>query len=112
MKILEWRYPLNVESSANEIVKEINSSHLTKAKFTEIQRKRKQKVISLKLPGKTRWGSIIFCIESMLYNKVALKMLAISEDVFLKNKVKKDILSETFWCGLLSLHEILTPIIK
>jgi uncharacterized protein (DUF1499 family) len=39
-------------------------------------------------------------------------MLVISEDVFLQDKVKKNILSETFWCGLLSLHEILAPIIK
>lgn len=102
----------DVQSSANNIVKEVNASHLIRAKFTHIQTDRKQKVISLKLPGKTRWGSTIFCSESLLYNKVALKTLAISDDVCLKQQIKTDILSETFWCGLLSLHEILAPIVK
>jgi len=43
----------DVQSLANEIVKEINSSHF-KTKFIEIQKERKQKVVSLKLPGKTK----------------------------------------------------------
>jgi len=44
----------DVQSLANEIVKEINSSHFIKTKFIEIQKERKQKVVSLKLPGKTK----------------------------------------------------------
>jgi hypothetical protein len=53
--IMQYETFKDVQSSANEIVKEVNSSHLIKAKFTEIQKERKQKVVSLKLPGKTRY---------------------------------------------------------
>ncbi|XP_012281283.1 uncharacterized protein LOC105700205 isoform X2 [Orussus abietinus] len=43
---------------------------------------------------------------------MALKTLAISDNVLLKYEVKIDILNETFWCGLLSLHELLAPVVK
>ena len=39
-------------------------------------------------------------VESLFYNKMALKTLAISEDVLLKHDVQAQISSETFWCKL------------
>lgn len=108
-----------VSNSAKEIVKEINSSHLLKSTFTEIQddmiksdKTKKAKKVSLKLPGNTRWGSIIFCIESLLYNKKCLKRLVITDGVILKHRVQLNILDDNFWMNLLSLHEIIAPILK
>ena len=64
------------------------------------------------MPGKTRWGSVIVCAESLIYNKAALKRLAITDKVILKSDVQANILDDSFWCGLLSLHEIIAPIVK
>lgn len=43
-------------------------------KYTEESEKdKKVQKVSLKLPGKTRWGPILFCAESLLYNKRDIK---------------------------------------
>ena len=92
------------------IVKEVNSSHLSKATFNEIQddivrtdKTKKAKKVSLKFPGNTRCGSILFNAESLLYNKKALKRLAITYEVILRHDIHTSILDENFWCGLLSI---------
>ena len=108
-----------VTNNSIGIVKEISSSHALRATFLEIQdnivkenKTAMTKKVSLKLPGKTRWGSVIFCAESRLYNKAALKRLAITDKVILKSDVQANILDDSFWCGLLSLHEVVAPIVK
>ena len=109
----------SVSDSAKNIVKEVNSSHLLKATFNEIQedivktdKTKKSKKISLKLPGNTGWGTILFNAESLLYNKKALKRLAITDGIILRHDIQISILDEDFWCGLLSLHEIIAPVVK
>ena len=52
------------------------------------------------------------CAESLLYNKNVLKRLVIADGVILKQDVERNILDKGFWCGLLSLHEIIAPILK
>ena len=53
----------------------------------------------LKLPVKTRWRSVLTCLESVQQNKLVLRMLAVSEisekDISLQ--VKKAILECDFW---------------
>lgn len=49
------------------------------ANFTRIQKEKNIKC-SLKLPVKTRWGSFINCLESLIKNKSTLQNLAISDD--------------------------------
>ena len=108
----------DLEISTKEIVNEINGSHVIRATFVKIQTEiyksetSKRPKVSLKLPGKTRFGSIIFCAESVLFNKKALKTLDITENVILKDNVRRNILDENFWCSLLSLHEIIAPVVK
>lgn len=107
----------DLNKNSREVVKEVTSSHTTKAVFVSIQEQRKLEnkelqTVSLKLPGNTRWGSMIFCIESLLANKQSLKMLTITEGIILKSNVKQTILSDEFWSGLLCLHELLSPIVK
>ncbi|KAF2883163.1 hypothetical protein ILUMI_23011 [Ignelater luminosus] len=73
----------SIEGDAKAIVKEINKSHCLSATFKKIQvEKNETKIsISLKLPVKTRWGSIIHCLKSLLDIKYDLKALAICESV-------------------------------
>ena len=59
-----------------------------------------------------RWGTILFNAESLLYNKKALKRLAITDGVILRHDIQIRILDDDFWCGLLSLHEIIAPVVK
>ena len=66
--------------------------------------KRMQKVekvnVTLKLPVKTRWGSVVTCLESVQKTKVVLGKLAvseISEKSTLAKEVKKTILDDDFW---------------
>lgn len=71
-----------------DIVKRIKKSHLLKAKFTEIQNKEaadRRKICSLKIPAKTRWNSVIKCLESFKINQSFLKQLAISDAVRILN---------------------------
>jgi len=54
------------------------------ANFTIIQ-KTKKIDCSLKLPVKTRWSSIIICLESVMKNKNVLQQLCVSEDLNVSN---------------------------
>lgn len=104
-----------VEASCKEIVKEINGSHLTLAVFNQIQKEKKGSVMSLKLPVKTRWGSILQCMESLNYCKYALKLLVVTEDATLKigNNVKRNCLDDdVFWVRIEKLIDVLRPIVK
>ena len=56
--------------------------------------------ITMKLPFKTRWGSVVTCLKSVQKNKVLLQKLAvseISEKSTLAKEVKKTILDDDFW---------------
>jgi len=57
------------------------------ANFTRIQKAKNIKC-SLKLPVKTRLGSFINCLESLIKNKSTLQHLAVSDDINV-SKLKK-----------------------
>lgn len=107
----------NIEISCKEIVKEITSSHITLATFNKIQMEKSGGQIALKLPVKTRWGSILKTISSLLQTKYALQLLIIMNDneksLKISSKVGelcKD--NNIFWPALENMKKMLEPIVK
>ena len=87
-----------VEHSAKQIAKEFKSKHVLLDLPKSMQKVEKVSV-TMKLPVKTRWGSVVTCLESVQKNKVVLRKLAaseISEKSTLAKKVKKMILDNDF----------------
>lgn len=95
------------------IVKTIKHSHILQAIFDEIaSEKRFKDRISLKLPGKTRWGSHLFCLQSLQSNKVVLQTLAVSEKAELEPSMKRRLLDDgVFWTRIEKLINLLEPIV-
>lgn len=105
----------SIEGDTKAIIKEINNSHVLSATFRKIQVEKKGKSISLKLPCKTRWGSIIHSLKSLLDTKYALKSLAVCEDTedILNKRVSNLILDETvFWVRISKLYELINPVVE
>lgn len=109
----------NVEASCKQIIKEINGSHVNLATFNKIQLQNKNSnsdVISLKLPVKTRWGSILKCIESLVACKQTLQILMVSSEseniTFSKNVRANCLDNDIFWVRLQKLISVLNPIVK
>lgn len=96
-----------------DIVKTIKNSHILHALFDKIQsEKRSNERISLKLPGKTRWGSSLFCLQSLLANKSVLQKLAVSEEAELTPDIKRRLLDDcVFWIQVQKITNILIPIV-
>lgn len=95
------------------IVKTIKNSHILKALFDEISsEKRFKDRISLKLPGQTRWGSHLFCLESLQSNKVVLQTLAVNEKADLDPSIKRTLLDDAvFWVRIKKMINLLKPIV-
>jgi len=58
-----------LEEMAKTIVKTINNTHILKSTFVIIQKSKKKVFTTLKMPVKTRWGSIVHCLKSLIQNK-------------------------------------------
>lgn len=72
------------------LVKHIRNSHKLLAVFREEQKSCESRVeTALKLPVKTRWGSSVHCLESILVNKHTLLKQWLSMKLFKKALVKK-----------------------
>ena len=87
-----------VERQAKQIVKEFESKHILVDLLKSMQKVEKVNV-TLKLPVKTVWGSVVTCLESVQNNKVVLRKLAvseISEKSTLVKEVKKTIVDDDF----------------
>lgn len=86
--------------NAVEVVKTLKCRHILKALFGEISAADKmfKDRISLKVPGKTKWESHLFCLESLQSNKVVLQTVVVSEKAqsYLKPEIKKRILDDVF----------------
>ena len=70
---------------------------------------------TLKLPVKTRRGSVVTCLESAQLNKVVLRKLAVSEITERNNMsadVKKTILDDDFWKLNEAIVEFLKPLLS
>ena len=84
---------------AKQIGKEFKSKHMLVDLLKCMQKVEKVNV-TLKLPIKTRRGSMVACLESVQKNKFVLRKLAISEiseKSTLAKEVKKTILDDDFW---------------
>jgi hypothetical protein len=111
----------SLQSQCKAIVNEVNMSQVIRSTFTDIQIKKNVSLhkpataISLKLPVKTRWGSIIFCLRSLLDTKYALKQLAVVEELdrVLDKAVKATILDDSiFWVRVQATHDLIHPIVS
>lgn len=102
-------------ANAVEVVKTVKHSHILQALFDEISAEKKFKDrISLKFPGKTRWGSHLFCLESLQSNKVVLQTLVVNEKAqsYLKPEIKKRVLDDdVFWVRVDKMIELMNPIV-
>jgi len=69
--------------------------------------------VALKLPVTTRWGSFLFCLESLSKNKGPLQALAIDNNIMdtLKKEIKNILLDDSFWENVTAMVDILTPIV-
>lgn len=96
------------------IIKTVKNSRILQALFDKIQSEKKFKDrVSLKLPGKTRWGSNLFCLQSMLSNKSVLQKLAVSEETELSSDMKRKLLDDCgFWVRIQKITNILNPIVN
>lgn len=97
--ILKIKSSINIEDDAKRVVKDINNVHILKATLLNIQ-KSTNKVISLKMPVKTRWASLVSCLQSLIQNQKSLRKLAWSEDKHIIDKLgdlKLLILDFSFW---------------
>ena len=84
------------------LVKHIKNSQRLLAIFRKLQGEGGEATTSLKLPVKTRWGSVIHCMQSIQDNKHTLQKLAIDEEAKagLDRSVKNTLLTEVFWDNL------------
>lgn len=100
-------------ATAIDVVKTVKNSNLLKAIFDRLLSEKKFKDrISLKLPGTTRWGSHLFCLESLQANKTVLKKLAVSEEADSSADLKRRILDDAvFWVREEKMINMLSPII-
>ena len=112
--ILDLESAKKTLSNATSISKEIKYSHTLAAALSMIQNSlppEKRVTTTLKIPGKTRWGSAMNCLQSLSVNKHNLKLLAIDEkNKKLNPELKKLILSDDFWVEVIKLIDLLKPV--
>lgn len=105
----------DLEKKCTHIVKEVNNSHFLRARFNAIQKEKNSKAKALKMPVKTRWGSMLTCIKSLQETKYALKSLAVNEEAsnILSKRSKSCILDDdVFWERVTKVQDLLIPIVK
>lgn len=84
-------------SIAIDTIKVIKRSQILSALLSQLIRE-KGAGERLKLPSKTRWGSYLFAIRSLLKTKNALQALAVHEEAStMPRETKTNLLDETFW---------------
>lgn len=95
------------------IVKTIRQSQILSALLTEINTAKKLNS-TLHLPVKTRWGSYLNCLDSMMKCKVSLQTFAVNEAASsLPRDMKNSLLDDdVFWTRVTSLADVLRPIVS
>lgn len=109
--IMKWRNAQKLESNTMTVVNIVKRSHVLNGEFKKKQ-KEKGLTTSLKERGKTRWGSILFSLESVQKNKSVLQSIAVDDDTAMPNAVKNLLLSEAFWKHLEYAITIFKPIVS
>lgn len=97
-----------------KIVKYFKAHTIPLAIFKKHQKANYQYPITLKLPVKTRWGSSVLCLQSIIKNKLALE-LTITElfnnpSLNLDYEIKSIIQSQQHWINATSIHTILNKL--
>lgn len=95
-----------------EIIKTIRNSQLLTAEFKQLNIE-KNIQSSLHLPVKTRWGSYLECLNSLVITKTILQTMAINEDAIktFKNH-KQTLLDDQFWSNLENFRSLLKPVVN
>lgn len=107
-----------VEENAKSIVKFFKNHQREAFHLAEIQEK--EHLETLKLPGATRWGSLLVCFRSLIKNREVLDGIVTKDDFISssdskkardsKEQVKSLVLDRTLFLNFEKLRDILTPI--
>lgn len=99
-------------NSCVETIKTIRNSQLLAAEFKQLNTE-KGIQSSLHLPVKTRWGSYLECLNSLVATKTILQTMAINDDATktLPKKHKQVLLDDQFWTNLENFRSLLRPIV-
>jgi len=94
------------------VIKEIKNKHILLSVLKEKQSLLSGNLPSLKLPGATRWGSIVRSMHSLIDNKSCLKAMCIDERVELTvtQQTKNCILMDVFWERIETFYKLLKPL--
>ncbi|CAH1768025.1 5231_t:CDS:2, partial [Entrophospora sp. SA101] len=95
---------------SKSIVKFFKSHNIPSAVFKRYQQNNNQSQASLKLPVKTRWGSSVMCLESLIQNRLALELTVTELSRNINVDVKSSIQSGEFWDNIISIHGILNKV--
>ncbi|XP_052752387.1 uncharacterized protein LOC128201000 [Galleria mellonella] len=102
--------PINAFISiATDTIKAIKRNQSMSALLAQIV-KEKGSGETLKLPGKTRWGSYCTALKSLKKSKVALQTLAVHEDATILDEIKSNLLDLNFWTMVENCIKLLEPI--
>lgn len=99
--------------TVSSVINEIKHSHVLHALFINIQQRKNKVPLALKLPVKTRWGSIVACLESIMKTKYALQAMAVDEEAseVLSKSTKATLLDENvFWIRVQKLCDFFVPL--
>ncbi|CAH1766155.1 4139_t:CDS:2, partial [Entrophospora sp. SA101] len=110
--ILSKNYP--VVKDSKKVVKYFKAHLIPSAVFKRHQKANYQYPTSLKLPVKTRWGSSVMCLQSVIKNKLALELtiteLSFDSSFDLDSEVKLIIQSQQYWNNIVSTLIILNKL--
>lgn len=102
--------------SSKSIILEVKRSHILSSLLVEIQKSTpidEEKITTtLKLPGKTRWGSNLISLKSLYVNRFNLKKLSISRKAEKMDKINKNLIcDDEFWIKIAKVISLLEPIV-
>ncbi|XP_059589231.1 uncharacterized protein LOC132252436 [Alligator mississippiensis] len=98
---------------AKKVIKHVKATHIVATVFEKKQEEKnaKNKIVTLKLCSKTRWGEVMISCESLLKNEEALQETVITEDLKIPRNVRNTVLDkDVFWVQLQNSLKILKPI--
>ncbi|CAJ0876189.1 5052_t:CDS:2 [Entrophospora sp. SA101] len=103
-----------VVKDSKKVVKYFKAHLIPSAVFKRHQKANYQYPTSLKLPVKTRWGSSVMCLQSVIKNKLALELtiteLSFDSSFDLDSEVKLIIQSQQYWNNIVSTLIILNKL--
>ncbi|GAB6019011.1 hypothetical protein CHUAL_013995 [Chamberlinius hualienensis] len=102
-----------IQTDCKTIAREITNSEALQAHFAELQDEKRHDSI-LKLSVKTKWGSILNCLDNLLKSKNVLQWLAVQDmETTLSTQSRQNVLDEeTFWVPVQNLYALISPVVK